>query len=170
VADAHEPILGRARATAAAISTRSASCAAGEAALLRARGRGRARYDAARAAPIASARESLPRTIRHAERDSQLQRIFALVDCIPRGRVATYGQIASEAGLARRARLVGRAMRELPRGTRLPWHRVIAASGRISERPGAGPALQRRRLEREGVEFDARGRVDLERFGWRPRW
>lgn len=102
--------------------------------------------------------------------DPTRQRICALVDCIPRGRVATYGQIAAEAGLPRRARLVGRVLLELPPRSRLPWHRVVNAAGRISDRPGAGPALQRARLEREGVELDARGRIDLARFGWVPEW
>jgi len=96
-----------------------------------------------------------------------LERIYATVDAIPRGTVATYGQVADEAGLPRRARLVGRALRELDAGSRIPWHRVLGASGRIS--PRGSPAterLQRARLEEEGVAFDARGRVDLRRFGW----
>ena len=101
---------------------------------------------------------------------SELQRIYALVDSIPRGKVATYGQIAREAGLLGRARMVGRALAELPRGTELPWHRVIGATGRISTRPGDGPLLQRRLLAREGVRCDARGRIDLERFRWEPSW
>ena len=88
------------------------------------------------------------------------QRIWATVDAIPRGCVASYGEIASEAGLEGRARLVGRALRLLPDGSRLPWHRVVNARGEISHRgdPVAERA-QRARLEREGVRFDARGRV-----------
>jgi len=96
------------------------------------------------------------------------QRFHALVDSIPRGQVATYGQIAREAGLPRNARQVGAALRHLPRGSALPWHRVLNSQGRISERPGS--RTQRKRLESEGVTFDARGRVDLKRFGWRPSW
>jgi methylated-DNA-protein-cysteine methyltransferase-like protein len=95
-------------------------------------------------------------------------RIHATVDSIPKGAVATYGQVAEEAGLPRRARLVGRALALLPKGSRLPWHRVLNASGRISERGGGSDARQRRRLRAEGVEFDARGRVDLGHYGWRP--
>ena len=98
------------------------------------------------------------------------QRILALIDSIPRGRVATYGQIAREAGLAGRARQVGALLRDLPAGSRLPWHRVINAQGAISPRPGPGMRSQRRLLRAEGVRFDARGRVDLQRFGWRPEW
>jgi methylated-DNA-protein-cysteine methyltransferase-like protein len=90
---------------------------------------------------------------------------------IPRGRVATYGQIATLAGLDRQARLVGYAMNALPRGTRVPWHRVINAKGMTSARSGnpAGALNQRLLLETEGVKFDSRGRVSLERYGWSPR-
>jgi methylated-DNA-protein-cysteine methyltransferase-like protein len=99
------------------------------------------------------------------------QRIYALVDCIPRGRVATYGQIAREAGLPRNARQVGYALRNLPKGTVLPWHRVVNARGEISRRSDDRvPLEQVRRLRAESVEVDARGRVDLKRFGWKPRW
>lgn len=97
------------------------------------------------------------------------QRIYATVDSIPRGRVASYGQVASEAGLSGRARQVGYALRNLRAGTKLPWHRVVNASGRISPRPSSGYVEQRRLLEREGVELDASGKIDLKRFGWKPR-
>lgn len=98
------------------------------------------------------------------------QRILAMLDSIPRGKVATYGQIAREAGLPGRARLVGALLRDLPAGSPLPWHRVLNARGAISPRPGAGYPSQRRLLRAEGVRFDPQGRVDLERFGWRPEW
>jgi methylated-DNA-protein-cysteine methyltransferase-like protein len=98
-------------------------------------------------------------------------RILAVVGRIPRGRVATYGQIAARAGLAGQARLVGYALHALPEGTPLPWHRVLGAGGRLSlmRSDPASALTQRLRLEREGVRFDARGRVDLTVFGWRPR-
>jgi methylated-DNA-protein-cysteine methyltransferase-like protein len=96
--------------------------------------------------------------------DDRRARILAVVDSIPRGRVATYGQIAREASLPRNARLVGRVLGTLPSGTRLPWHRVVAAGGRIAARPHA--ALQRRRLAREGVKSSPGGRIDLARFQW----
>lgn len=99
-------------------------------------------------------------------------RILAVVRRIPRGRVSTYGRVAELAGLPRQARLVGYALAAVEDGRGVPWHRVINAQGGISTRsvgPG-GSVLQRLRLEEEGVEFDARGRVSLERFGWRPRW
>ena len=89
---------------------------------------------------------------------------------IPRGRVATYGQVAAWAGLAGHARQVGYALHALREGERVPWQRVVNARGAVSPRaePGAD-TIQRRLLEREGVRFDARGRVDLARYGWRPR-
>ncbi len=99
--------------------------------------------------------------------DPTLQRIYATVDAVPRGVVATYGQIAREAHLPGRARLVGRALRELPPGSKLAWHRVINATGKISVR-GAAAREQKRRLEREGVHVGAGGRISLETFGWRP--
>jgi methylated-DNA-protein-cysteine methyltransferase-like protein len=89
---------------------------------------------------------------------------------IPRGRVATYGQVAERAGLGAQARLVGYALAALPDESAVPWHRVVNAQGRVSARsePGAD-AWQRVRLESEGIRFDSRGRLDLERYRWRPR-
>jgi methylated-DNA-protein-cysteine methyltransferase-like protein len=99
------------------------------------------------------------------------RRIYAVVRRIPRGRVATYGQVATLAGLHGQARLVGYAMSALAETSAVPWHRVINAQGRISPRAGepAGSLLQRLRLEREGVAFDAGGRVSLKKFRWTPR-
>lgn len=97
------------------------------------------------------------------------ERIWSVVRRIPAGRVATYGQVARIAGLGGAARLVGYALHALPeRERRVPWQRVINAQGRISARrfPGA-EQVQKRLLEREGVRFDARERIDLARFGWR---
>ncbi len=99
------------------------------------------------------------------------QRIYSVVRRIPRGRVATYGQVAHLANLPGHARLVGYALSALDDGSRIPWHRVINASGRISPRRDEGPEaiLQRLRLERERVVFDARGGIPLDLFRWRPR-
>ena len=99
------------------------------------------------------------------------ERIWSVVRRIPRGRVATYGQVARIAGRPRQPRMVGYALHALPDAlaTAVPWQRVINAQGRISLRRFAGSdAVQRKLLEREGVVFDARARVDFERFGWRP--
>lgn len=97
------------------------------------------------------------------------QLIYSVVRRIPRGRVATYGQVASLAGLAGHARQVGYALHALPGGTAVPWHRVVNAAGRISYRATPGGELdQQLLLAREGVRLDARGRVPLERVRWRP--
>ena len=102
-------------------------------------------------------------------RSDAYPRIYAVVRRIPRGRVATYGQVAEAAGLPGRARQVGYALHALPRGTAVPWHRVINAAGRLSRRaiPG-GEVTQRQLLEREGVAFEGE-RIAFERFGWRRR-
>lgn len=104
---------------------------------------------------------------RESSRDLTRERILATVDAIPRGCVATYGQIAEEAGLPRRARLVGRALSDLPSGSRLPWHRVVAAGGRIAVK-GSAAREQRRRLVAEGLRFSRPGRVELGRSAWLP--
>ncbi len=98
------------------------------------------------------------------------ERIYAAVARIPRGRVATYGQVAAAAGLPGRSRQVGYALHALPEARAVPWHRVVNARGEIS--PRAEPrfeTIQRKLLEREGVAFDARGRIALVRFGGAPR-
>lgn len=101
-------------------------------------------------------------------RQSSYAAIYAVVRRIPSGRVATYGQVARLAGLGRNPRLVGYALHALPDGSRLPWHRVVNSRGAISTRSEAGPeAIQRSLLEREGVCFDGRGRLDLKRWQWR---
>jgi methylated-DNA-protein-cysteine methyltransferase-like protein len=98
-------------------------------------------------------------------------RIYAVVRRIPRGRVATYGGVATLAGLRGQARLVGYAMSALRPGTTVPWHRVVNAKGRISlRRPSSDGALtQRVLLERERVIFDSAGRIALGRFEWKPQ-
>jgi methylated-DNA-protein-cysteine methyltransferase-like protein len=96
-------------------------------------------------------------------------RIYTVVRRIPRGRVATYGQIAELAGLPGHARQVGYALHALPEGSAVPWHRVLNARGTLSlRRDSGGEISQRLRLEQEGVRFDAGGRIALERVRWRP--
>jgi len=92
--------------------------------------------------------------------------ILAVVGQVPRGKVTTYGAVAERAGWPRRARLVGRVLSTLPKGSAVPWHRVVAAGGRIAFPLGA-PSRDRqiRRLRREGVDASS-GRVDLGRHGW----
>jgi methylated-DNA-protein-cysteine methyltransferase-like protein len=97
-------------------------------------------------------------------------KIYALVRKVPRGRVATYGQIAR---LLDRCtpRMVGYAMAAVPGDSDVPWHRIINSQGQVSPRSaGDGSLAQRAILESEGVVFDSKGRVDLEKVGWRePR-
>lgn len=93
--------------------------------------------------------------------------IYEVVHRIPKGKVATYGQVATLAGFAGEARQVGYALAALSEHTAIPWHRVVNARGTISVR-GGGDATQRIRLEQEGVAFSAGGRIDLKRFGWKP--
>ena len=91
---------------------------------------------------------------------------YAVVRRIPRGRVLTYGQVAGLARRGRSARRVGYALFALD-DDRVPWWRVVNARGEVSFRPGNADEGrdQRRRLEREGVAFDEKGRIDLARFG-----
>ena len=99
---------------------------------------------------------------------SSYDEFYAIARRIPSGRVTTYGAVATEAGLPGRARQVGYAMAALPDVHDVPWHRVINARGEVSPRSGSSAfeQIQRNLLEAEGVAFDARGRVDLDRFGW----
>jgi len=101
-------------------------------------------------------------------------RYYRIVMRIPRGRVSTYGEVAKLAGRPRGAREVGYALSAL-RGSkhRVPWQRVLG------KRPGdfagvslldpMGAAVQQALLEKEGVEFDGRGRVALGEFGWKRK-
>ena len=102
-------------------------------------------------------------------------RIWSVVSRIPRGRVATYGQVARMAGFGRGARTAGWALHALPEGLRIggravPWHRVINAGGRISPRGSDGESVavlrQGTRLRRDGIRIARDGVIDLERYGW----
>jgi methylated-DNA-protein-cysteine methyltransferase-like protein len=101
------------------------------------------------------------------DRSTSYDRIYQTVAQIPEGRVSTYGRIARLAGGCT-ARMVGYALHRLPEEKRdIPWHRVVNAGGGISPRSdGDGAWIQRELLEAEGVEFDGRGKIDLEKFGW----
>lgn len=91
------------------------------------------------------------------------------VRAVPSGCVASYGDVARHAGLPRRARLVGRVLRETPAGVVLPWHRVLRADGRLAFPPGS-EAWQEQvaRLAAEGVQLCG-GRVPDRHFAWRDR-
>ena len=102
-----------------------------------------------------------------AQRSSTWERFYRVIRRIPRGRVATYGQVAKLAGLPGHARQVGYALHALRASTTVPWQRVINAAGRISLRPLTGGISQRLLLEKEGIAFSGE-RVSLARYGWRP--
>lgn len=94
-------------------------------------------------------------------------RILAVVMSIPRGKVATYGQVATLAGLPGHARQVGYALSFLPDRSSIPWFRVVNAQGRISKRGSPGSEHEQRLLlEAEGVVFDRNRRVLLARYQW----
>ena len=96
-------------------------------------------------------------------------RIYAVVRRIPRGCVATYGQVAVLAGLGGQARQVGYALHVLHNDSDVPWHRVLNARGEVSQRAEPGSeAIQRLLLQGEGVVFDVDGRVNLDTFRWEP--
>lgn len=103
-----------------------------------------------------------------AQGDEAVAAIYAVIRRIPKGWVATYGQVAALAGLPGRARLVGRVLQQLDPASDIPWHRVVNAKGEVSYSPSrnGGDVLQQRLLEKEGVQFDGRKRFDLERLRW----
>ena len=99
--------------------------------------------------------------------DNFYEHVYRVVSMIPPGKVATYGQIAAYLGNPLGARGVGWALRALPAGREVPWHRVINAEGRISTaRRELGAHEQRALLEEEGVVFDAQGVTDLRAYLW----
>ncbi|MBW4695299.1 MAG: MGMT family protein [Lyngbya sp. HA4199-MV5] len=99
---------------------------------------------------------------------SSYDAIYAIVQQIPYGQVATYGQIAELANLPGRARLVGYALFRVAPEADIPWHRVINAKGEISESPVryGSDYLQRSLLEAEGIQFNAQGRINLRIYRW----
>jgi len=93
--------------------------------------------------------------------------VYAVVQRIPPGKVATYGQIARLLGRPRAAREVGWALRSLSDDLDVPWQRVINAQGRVSFPPGSEGAVQQQALlEAEGIVFGPDGRIDLKIYGW----
>jgi methylated-DNA-protein-cysteine methyltransferase-like protein len=98
--------------------------------------------------------------------DAAWKRLYALVKRIPKGRVITYGQLARATRLPGGARAAGRAMAASPRGQAIPWHRVVAAGGRIAVREPFA-SLQRRLLESEGARL-VEGHVSLAECSWAP--
>ncbi|MFV8818290.1 MGMT family protein [Haliea sp. E17] len=104
--------------------------------------------------------------MRHTDND---ERIWQVVALIPEGKVATYGDVAAQAGLPGAARRVGAALKKLPEGTKIPWHRVINAGGRISLPPGSDSYRRQLELLRaEGITLRESGAIDLRRHRMLP--
>jgi methylated-DNA-protein-cysteine methyltransferase-like protein len=96
-------------------------------------------------------------------------RAVTIIRSIPRGKVASYGLVATLAGSPLAARQVVRVLHTLSRTEKLPWHRVINSKGAIALRRGAGFEDQKRLLVAEGVKVGPRGQVSMVKYGWRPR-
>ncbi|HSQ79226.1 MAG TPA: MGMT family protein [Candidatus Bathyarchaeia archaeon] len=94
--------------------------------------------------------------------------VKAAIRRVPRGRVATYGQVAAMAGRERAARGVAWILHSSAEAAGLPWHRIIGGEGRISLPRGRGFEEQKRRLVAEGVAVGRGGRIDLKRYQWEP--
>ncbi|HBY07581.1 MAG TPA: methyltransferase [Chloroflexi bacterium] len=104
------------------------------------------------------------------ERSKTYQHFYEVISRIPAGKVATYGQIASLAGYPGQARQVGYALHATPEDVEIPWQRVINAKGEIS--PQANPiyeVIQRQMLAAEGIIFDEKGRISLQKYQWQPK-
>lgn len=123
------------------------------------------------AQPTAARGHSAPQPLKSARSAADQEKaIHAVVRAIPRGKVATYGEVAELAGIPSGHRVAARVMRSCPE--RLPWQRVLgkkdARRGQISIEDPEHAALQRALLESEGVVFDANGFISLGQSGWRP--
>lgn len=100
--------------------------------------------------------------------ESNQQKILQAVAAIPKGFVCTYGKVADLAGLPRHARLVGNVLKKLPKGSTIPWHRVLNSQGKLSFPEGSEPWLkQKERLENEEVAF-INGKINLNTYLWKP--
>lgn len=97
------------------------------------------------------------------------QKVYAIVRHIPRGKVATYGQVALLAGSPRASRAVGYALHVNPEPSFIPCHRVVNREGRPAPAFAfGGPGVQRGLLEAEGVRFTPEGNVEMALYGWHP--
>ena len=94
--------------------------------------------------------------------------VIRLIKTIPKGKVASYGQIAYLTGLYPSVRRVVWILHSCSEKEGLPWHRVVNQKGTISLKPGAGYEKQKSLLEEEGIVFDAKDQIDLDRFLWEP--
>ncbi|MFT5543133.1 MAG: methylated-DNA-protein-cysteine methyltransferase-like protein [Glaciecola sp.] len=96
------------------------------------------------------------------------KKIWATVDLIPKGKVASYGQIADLAGLAGRARLVGKSLGHVPKDRKVAWHKVLRSSGQLAFPKGSEQALLQTGLLQEDDVVVLNNRVKLSEFQWHP--
>jgi len=104
-------------------------------------------------------------------KSNSYDRIYEIVRQVPKGRVATYGQVAELADLAGKARVVGYALYRVDMKTSdIPWQRVVNAKGEVSLSPlrFGTDYLQRSLLEGEGISFNEAGKIDLRKYLWQP--
>ncbi|GAB2657600.1 DNA base-flipping protein [Vibrio panuliri] len=99
--------------------------------------------------------------------DQFLAQIFAVIQQIPTGKITSYGEVAKMAGYPGYARHVGKALGNLPEGSKLPWHRVVNSQGQISLK-GNDLERQKKRLHAEGVECSEQGKINLRKYKWQP--
>ncbi|MFA5032495.1 MAG: methylated-DNA--[protein]-cysteine S-methyltransferase [bacterium] len=102
------------------------------------------------------------------EEKSFYQRVIKAIKDIPKGKVATYGQVALVAGNSRAARQVPYILHSSTKKYALPWHRVVSSKGSISLKPKKGYELQMKLLKKEGIVFDKKNCIDLKKFGLSP--
>lgn len=96
------------------------------------------------------------------------QKLYQTIAAIPKGKVASYGQLAKLAGQTGAARWVGWCLRNLPNDSKLPWHRVISATGHLAFATATPLYLaQREKLEQEGITF-SNNKVSMKNYQWRP--
>lgn len=98
----------------------------------------------------------------------KIKQIWKTVLVIPKGKVASYGQIADLAGLPGRARLVGKSLGLAPKGMKLPWYRVLRSSGQLAFEKGSQSAEKQKGLLQQEEVVVLNNRVKLKEFGWQP--
>ncbi|MBD3255657.1 MAG: DNA methyltransferase [Candidatus Lokiarchaeota archaeon] len=101
--------------------------------------------------------------------DSLTERIKNFIKIVPRGKIATYGQIASYAGNPRAARLVSWILHSSSKKYHLPWYRIVNNKGKISLPKGKGYHRQKKLLEQEGILFQEDDVIDLSKFKWEKK-
>lgn len=97
---------------------------------------------------------------------AEQQQFFQVLASVPEGKLVTYGQLALLSGMGKRARLAGRWLKFLPEGSKLPWHRVLNAQGKLSFPAGSEKySEQKQRLAAEGVVMH-NGKYSLKKYAW----